>query len=258
MARAVSAAFLAVLAAAAVAAQAPSTTSLPAAGGDIVVTALGHASVQIEHAGKTILVDPVAAQTDLSKAKPADVIFVTDIHPDHFDAATIARFRKPGAPVVVPQAVAAMDKVPDPIVMIPRQMKTGEAAPAGVPVISVPAYNIQRGPAPGQLFHPRDRGQGYLLTLGDKLVYVAGDTECVPAMDVMLKRPQVDLAFIPMNLPYTMPPLEAAECVKGFEPKIAIPYHFMGQRPEEFATALKGTSIEVRILDWYPAAHAAK
>jgi hypothetical protein len=81
--------------------------------------------------------------------------------------------------------VAALDKVPDPVVMIPRQMKTGEAAPAGVPVISVPAYNIQRGPAPGQLFHPRDRGQGYLLTLGDKLVYVAGDTECVPAMDVM-------------------------------------------------------------------------
>src|SRR5262245_17648328 len=99
---------VAFLAAAPVRAQAPSSTSLPAKGGDIVITALGHASVEIEQAGKVILVDPVAQQTDLSKAKPADVIFVTDVHPDHLDPATIASLRKAGAPVVVPPAVAAM------------------------------------------------------------------------------------------------------------------------------------------------------
>jgi L-ascorbate metabolism protein UlaG (beta-lactamase superfamily) len=253
-----SAASLILVAAALVRAQTPSTTSVPAAGGDIAITALGHASVQLEQGGKVILVDPVASQTDLSKAKQADLILVTDIHPDHFDAAAIARLRKPGAPVVVPPAVAAMEKIPDPIVMRNREMRANELAPAGIRVISVPAYNIQRGPAPGQLYHTRERGQGYLLTISDKLVYVAGDTECVPAMEVMLRSPSVDVVFMPMNLPYTMPPAEAAECVKGFGPKIAIPYHFMGQKPEEFSAALKGEPIEVRILDWYPKARTAR
>ena len=183
---------------------------------------------------------------------------MTDIHPDHFDPAAIARLRKPGAPVVVPPAVAAMNAIVDPIVMTTRQMRTKESAPAGITIITVPAYNIQRGPAPGELYHPRERGQGYLLTISDTLVYVAGDTECVPAMEVMLKRPPIDVAFMPMNLPYTMPPSEAAECVRGFGPKIAIPYHFMGQKPQEFADALKGEAIEVRILNWYPNTETAR
>jgi L-ascorbate metabolism protein UlaG (beta-lactamase superfamily) len=248
---AAAAASLVLVAWALVRAQASSTTTVPARGGDIAITALGHASVQFEHAGKVIVVDPVSAQADLSKAKPADLILVTDIHPDHYDLAAIGKLRKPGAPVVMPPAVAAMAKMSDAVVMTNREMRANEAAPAGVAVISVPAYNIERGPAPGQFYHPRERGQGYLLTISDKLIYVAGDTECVPAMEVMLRRPQVDVAFVPMNLPYTMPPREAAECVKGFAPKIAIPYHFMGQNPEEFAAALKGQPIEVRILKWY-------
>lgn len=253
-----SAALLTIMTAAMVRAQMPSTTSVPAAGGNIVITALGHASVQLEQGGKVIIVDPVANMTDLSKAKPADLILVTDIHPDHLDPATIAKLRKPGAPVVVPPAVAETKKIPDPIVMANRQMRTNESAPAGISVITVPAYNIQRGPAPGELYHTRERGQGYLLTISDKLVYVAGDTECVPAMENMLRRPTVEVAIIPMNLPYTMPPAEAAECVKGFRPKIAIPYHFMGQKPEEFADALKGEQIEVRILNWYPKGQTAR
>jgi L-ascorbate metabolism protein UlaG (beta-lactamase superfamily) len=248
------AALLALMVASLARAQAPSTTSIPAKGGDITITALGHASVQLEQGGKVILVDPVGAQTDLSKAKPADLILVSDIHPDHLDPGVIGRLRKPGAPVVVPPAVAALKNIPDPVVvMTNREMKSNETAPAGIKVISVPAYNIERGPAPGQLYHPRERGQGYLLFISDKLVYVAADTECVPAMEIMLRRPQVDVAIMPMNLPYTMTPAEAAECVKGFTPKIAIPYHYAGQKPEEFATALKGTDIEVRLLNWYPA-----
>jgi L-ascorbate metabolism protein UlaG (beta-lactamase superfamily) len=249
---------LAFVAMALVQAQAPSTTSLPAKGGDLVITALGHASVQLEQGGKVIIVDPVANQADLSKAKQADLILVTDIHPDHFDAAAISKLRKPGAPVVMPPAVAAAKTVADPLVMVNREMRANELAPAGITVITVPAYNVERGPSPGQLYHPRERGQGYLLTISDKLVYVAGDTECVPAMAVVLTKPQVDVALMPMNLPYTMPPAEAAECVKGFRPKIAIPYHFMGQKPEEFAAALKGEPIEVRILNWYPNAPAAR
>lgn len=255
-----SVALLILIAPAVALAQMPSTTRVPAAGGPIVITALGHASVQIEQGAKVIIVDPVSAQADLSQAKRADLILVTDVHPDHFDPAAIAKLRKPGAPVVVPPAVAEMQKIPDAIVMSNRQMRTNESALAGITVISVPAYNIQRGPAPGQVYHPRERGQGYLLTFTDNLaaardakaasVYVAGDTECVPAMAQWVKN--VDVALMPMNLPYTMTPAEAAECVKEFKPKIAIPYHFMGQKPEEFADALKGQPIEVRLLNWYP------
>lgn len=229
-------------------AQPPATTRVPATGGEIAITALGHASVQIEQGGKVILIDPVTSQTDLSRAKPADLILVTDIHADHLDPAAISKLRKPGAPVIVPPDVKA--KVPEGTVMRNREMLAGDSAPAGIPVIAVPAYNLERGPAPGQVYHPRERGQGYLLTVGGKLVYVAGDTECVPAMAQWVRN--VEVALIPMNLPYTMPPAEAAQCVKGFRPKIAIPYHFMGQKPEEFAEALKGEPIEVRILDWYP------
>src|SRR5260370_9369869 len=94
-------------------AQVPSTTRVPAVGGEIVITALGHASVQIEHGGKVITVDPVMDQADLSKAKQADLILVTDIHPDHFDPAAITRLRKQEAPVVLPPAVMEMQKIPD-------------------------------------------------------------------------------------------------------------------------------------------------
>jgi L-ascorbate metabolism protein UlaG (beta-lactamase superfamily) len=241
-------------------AQLPSTTSVEAPGGAITITALGHASVQIEQGGKVVIVDPVTMMADLSKAKPADVILITDIHPDHFDAAAVAKLRKPDAPVVVPQAVADMKQIPNPTVMANATMRTNEQSLAGLTIISVPAYNVQRGPAPGQFYHPRGRGQGYVVAFTDKLatlrqkqagqVYVAGDTECVPAMSTWVT--DVNAALMPMNLPYTMTPAEAATCVKEFKPKMAIPYHYMGQNPQEFADALKGSAIEVRLLNFYP------
>lgn len=248
-----------VLAAVGVKAQAPTTTKVAGAGGAIVITALGHGSVMIESAGKVVIVDPAAMFADLSKAKPADLILITDIHPDHYDPAAVAKLRKPKAPVIAPPAVANEKKIPDVISMQNRMMRTNEEAPAGITVISVPAYNIQRGPAPGQLYHTQGRGQGYVVAFSSELaavrtgkasqVYVAGDTECVPAMAQWVKN--VDVAIVPMNLPYTMTPVEAAECVKGFRPKIAIPYHYMGQKVEEFVAALKGSPIEVRLMNWY-------
>lgn len=241
-------------------AQLPTATTVEAPGGAITITALGHASVQIEQGGKVVIVDPVTMMADLSKAKPADLILVTDIHGDHYDPAAVAKLRKAGAPVVVPQAVADMKQIPDPTVMQNNLMRTNDQALAGITVISVPAYNVQRGPSPGQFYHPRGRGQGYVLAFSDKLavvrqnqaaqVYVAGDTECVPAMSTWVK--DVNAAIMPMNLPYTMTPAEAAACVKEFKPKVAIPYHYMGQNPQEFVDALKGSGIEVRLLNWYP------
>jgi L-ascorbate metabolism protein UlaG (beta-lactamase superfamily) len=244
--------FALALASAAVWAQSSRTTTIPAAGGDITITAIQHASVQIEHAGKVIQVDP--AQGDFSNAKPADLVLITDIHGDHLNPDLVAKVRKPGAPVVEPAAVQSQagDKIPAPIeVLANGQSKTV----AGVSIEAVPMYNLQRGPGPGQLFHTKGRGNGYILTLGGKRVYLAGDTECTPEMKALKN---VDVAFIPMNLPYTMTPSEAADCAKAFKPKVAIPYHYQGQKPEEFQDALKGFGVDVRMLAWYPPATGKK
>jgi L-ascorbate metabolism protein UlaG (beta-lactamase superfamily) len=210
--------------------------------GDITVTPVMHASLQLEYGGKVIHVDPTG-EGDYSKTKQADLILVTDIHPDHLDPAAISRIRKPGAPVVAPAAAAP--KIENPTVIANGESKTI----AGISIEAVPMYNLQRGPEPGQLFHPKGRGNGYILTLGNKRVYIAGDTECTPEMRALKN---IDIAFIPMNLPYTMPPAEAAECVKAFKPKIVYPYHYRGQNTEEFKSALAGEKIEVRLVNWYP------
>lgn len=226
--------------------QASATPSAPASEttsevGDVRVTAITHASFQIEYGGKVIHVDPTSPG-DYSAAKQADLILVTDIHQDHLDPAAIAKVRKAGAPVVAPKAAA--DKIDNPTVIANGETKTV----AGVLIEAVPMYNLQRGPAPGQLFHTKGRGNGYVLTLGSKRVYIAGDTECT---DEVRALKNIDAAFVPMNLPYTMPTGEAAECVKAFKPKVVFPYHYRGQNPEEFRDALKGEPVEVRLLKWY-------
>jgi L-ascorbate metabolism protein UlaG (beta-lactamase superfamily) len=210
--------------------------------GDITITPITHASFQIEYGGKVIHVDPTSPG-DYSKAKQADLVLITHDHPDHLDPAAIARVRKQGAPVVEPSAAA--EKIENPTVMSNGETKTI----AGIAIEAVPMYNLQRGPSPGHLFHPKGRGNGYILTLGDKRLYIAGDTECTPEMRALKN---IDIAFIPMNLPYTMPPSEAAGCVKAFLPKVVYPYHYRGQNPEEFKAALKGVPVEVRLFNWYP------
>jgi L-ascorbate metabolism protein UlaG (beta-lactamase superfamily) len=210
--------------------------------GDINITPIMHASLQLEYGGKVIHVDPTSAG-DYTNAKQADLILVTDIHGDHLDPAAISRIRKAGASVLAPAAAAP--KIENPTVIANSESKTV----AGISIEAVPMYNLQRGPAAGQLFHTKGRGNGYILTLGNKRVYIAGDTECTPEMRALKN---IDIAFIPMNLPYTMPPSEAAECAKAFKPKVVYPYHYRGQNTEEFITALAGEKIEVRLLNWYP------
>lgn len=215
---------------------------IPADGGDITITPITHASLQLEYAGKVIHVDP-SAQGDYSQAKAADLILVTDIHQDHLDPAALAKVRKPGAPVVAPAAAA--EKLDGATVIANGDTKTV----GGVQIEAVPMYNVQRGPSPGQLYHTKGRGNGYVLTLGGKRLYLSGDTECVPEIRALTN---IDVAFLTMNLPYTMPASEAADCAKAFKPRIVYPYHYRGSNLEEFAAALKGEPIEVRIRNWYP------
>jgi len=212
--------------------------------GDLRITPINHASLMLELAGKVIQVDPVGGQGgDYTGLPPADLILLTDIHPDHMDRAMIDKLKKPGTIVLAPPAVQKT-------ITEAETISNGEKKTvAGIEIEAVPMYNITRGPAAGQLYHEKGRGNGYILNLGGKRLYLSGDTECTPEMQAVKN---IDIAFFCMNLPYTMTPVEAAGCAKVIRPKIVYPYHFKGSNPQEFADALKGTQgVEVRIRKWY-------
>jgi L-ascorbate metabolism protein UlaG (beta-lactamase superfamily) len=222
-------------------AMAPADT-IQAKGGPITIQPITHAALQLKYGNNIITVDPTMMGGDYATLPKADIILVTDIHGDHLDPATIAKASKAGTTVVIPGAASA--QVKDGTVIANGEKKTIK----GVEIEAVPMYNLQRGPAAGQLFHTKGRGNGYVVTLGDKRIYLAGDTECIPEMKALKN---IDVAFIPMNLPYTMPPNEAADCVKAFKPKVVYPYHYMGSDLKVFQTALNGSGVDVRVRDWY-------
>ena len=186
---------------------------VPATGGDITITPLIHSSIQIEHAGTVIQVDPWSLG-DLARFKKADLILITDDPGHHLDVKAIQQLRKPGAPVVIPEVGKA--KLPDGIIMA-----NGErATEGGVTVEAIPAYDI----IPGEPSHPKGKSNGYVITLGGRRIYVAGVTECVAEVRALKN---IDVAFIPLNVPLgRMTPAAAAQCVKAIAPKIVYPYHY--------------------------------
>lgn len=219
-----------------------STDSIRTAEGVLKITPVTHGSLMLEFKGKVIHVDPWG-RGDYSGLPQADLILITDIHGDHLDPAQVRKLKKSGTQVVAPQAVA--QTVTEALVLHNGQKKVV----AGLEIEAVPMYNHQRGPSPGKLYHDRGRGNGYLLTLGGKRVYISGDTACIPEMKALT---DIDVAFVTMNLPYTMPPEDAAECVKAFKPKIVYPYHYRGSDLNVFSRALEShPDIEVRLRDWY-------
>ena len=218
----------------------PQTFSTSA--GPVKITPLNHASTLIEAGGKVIYLDP-AKPVNFSGLPKADLILITDIHGDHMDPDSIKEITKADTKIISSSAVAQTVTNAEPIAN--GETKTWQ----NLTIEAIPAYNIKRGPAPGKLFHDKGRGNGYVLTYGGKRFYFSGDTEGVPEMRALKN---IDVAFVCMNLPYTMPPEEAADAVKAFHPKIVIPYHYRGSDLSVFKKALEGTGIEVRLLDWYP------
>ena len=210
--------------------------------GPVKITPVYHASVVIEGGGKVIVLDPAKPAMFMGLPQ-ADLILITDIHGDHMDADMVKSVSKAGTEIMAPPAVVTTITAASPI-------SNGEKKTWGAWTIeAIPMYNLVRGPAAGKLFHDKGRGNGYVLTYGGKRFYFSGDTENIPEMRALKN---IDVAFVCMNLPYTMTPEEAAEGVKAFHPKIAIPYHDKGQDAAVFQKALAGTGIEVRVLDWYP------
>jgi L-ascorbate metabolism protein UlaG (beta-lactamase superfamily) len=218
------------------------TQEFPTSAGPVKITPLYHASTLIEAGGKVIYLDP-APPAKLSALPKADLILITHIHGDHMDPDSIKQISKPGTEILAPASVVET-------VTAAKPMANGEKKTWHEWTIeAVPAYNLKRGPQLGQLFHPKGRDNGYVLTYGGKRFYFSADTEGVPEMRALKN---IDVAFVCMNLPYTMPPDEAADAVKAFHPKIAIPYHYRGSDLAVFQKALQGTGIEVRLLEWYP------
>jgi L-ascorbate metabolism protein UlaG (beta-lactamase superfamily) len=207
--------------------------------GELKITFIGHGTLMMTFGGKVIHVDPVGSYADYTKLPQADLILVTHEHGDHLDPGAIGLLRKSGTDVVGTEKCA--EKLQNMIIM-----KNGESKVfQGLKVEAVPAYNIVHMSGPGAPFHPKGQGNGYVLTFGDKRVYVGGDTENIPEMKGLIN---IDIAFLPMNLPYTMTPEMVADAAKVIKPKILYPYHFGGTDTSKLVGLLKNEKgIEVRI-----------
>jgi L-ascorbate metabolism protein UlaG (beta-lactamase superfamily) len=169
----------------------------------------------------------------------ADLILVTHEHGDHLDARVIKTLQKEETQLVLTKACS--EKVAGGVVMQNGDVRTVQ----GLNIEAVPAYNIVHERSSGMPYHPKGQGNGYVVTFGDKRVYVAGDTENIPEMK---RLKNIDIAFLPMNLPYTMTPEMAADAAKAFEPKILYPYHYGQTDPQKLVNLLKDSrGIEVRI-----------
>jgi L-ascorbate metabolism protein UlaG (beta-lactamase superfamily) len=215
------------------------TDVLPTSRGDLKITFIGHASLYFTFGGKVIHVDPVGDYADYAALPKADLILVTHDHSDHFDLKAIALISKGKTKLVLTPLCAA--KFGRGIVL-----KNGEETIVnGIRIEAAPAYNIIHMRSTGTPFHPKGDGNGYILTFGDKRVYVAGDTENIPEMKGLGR---IDIAFLPMNLPYTMTPEMAADAARMVKPQILYPYHTGETDTSKIVAMLKGEKgIEVRI-----------
>jgi len=215
------------------------TDTLTSKEGTIIISFLGHGSVMLEFKGKVIYVDPVSRYADFSKMPKADLILITHEHGDHLDSAAIEGCRTEKTKILCTEA--CLPKARGGTVM-----KNGETQTiSGVKVEAVPAYNIVHVRSEGIPYHAKGTGNGYILTLGGKRIYTAGDTENIPEMSEL---GTIDVAFLPMNLPYTMTPEMVAEAAKRIQPKILYPYHFGKTDTALLVNLLKDEKvIEIRI-----------
>lgn len=226
---------------------------------DVVTTSLGaltiqpivHASLVLSTPGLNIYADPTGGAANYTGIKQPDVILITDIHGDHFDLKTISAVRQANTVLVAPKAVADLmpDSLKDKLVILNNGERVSKL---NISITALPMYNLPEDP---QSRHTKGRGNGYVLGIGGKNVYISGDTQGIPEMRALK---DIDIAFVCMNLPYTMDINEAADAVLAFRPKIVYPYHYRGQGgPSDVASFKKmveekNKNIEVRLRNWYP------
>jgi L-ascorbate metabolism protein UlaG (beta-lactamase superfamily) len=212
---------------------------LKTSAGDVAITLIGHGTLMLGSGGKVIHVDPFSRLTDYAQLPKADLILLTHAHGDHLDAAALKAIRTSDTQVLV--APACDGKVEGALVL-----KNGERkVAASVTIEAVPAYNLTHKRPDGSPYHPKGEGNGYVLTFGNTRVYIAGDTENTPEMKALKG---IDVAFLPMNLPYTMTPEMVADAARAIRPKVLYPYHFGDTDPQRLVTLLADMKdIDVRI-----------
>jgi L-ascorbate metabolism protein UlaG (beta-lactamase superfamily) len=217
------------------------TDTINTSQGNLGITFIGHGSLMCEFNDMVIHIDPVSDMGDYSQLPKADIILVTHNHYDHFKPETVEMLTKEGTELIISED--CLKDAGGGIVM-----KNGDTnIVKGITVEAVPAYNIKHMHSPGNPFHPKGVGNGYVLTFGDKKIYIGGDTENIPEMKQLSG---IDIAFLPMNLPYTMTPEMTAEAAISFKPKILYPYHFGDTDTDRLIELLKDTpDIEVRIRE---------
>ena len=214
------------------------TDIISTSAGDVAITFLGHGSLMMEFKGKIIHVDPFGEVADYSQLPKADIVLVTHEHGDHPDLDALGHVRTEKTVVVLTELCAA--KVKDGIVL--HNGETREVG--GLTVNALPAYNMVNKRPDGLPFHPKGAGNGYIVTFGDTRIYIAGDTENTPEMKGLQN---ISVAFLPMNLPYTMTPEMVADAVRAFHPRILYPYHFGDTNTSRIVDLLKGEDVDVRI-----------
>lgn len=209
-----------------------------------------HASAIIDWDGTALYTDPTGgAEKYIGKAAPA-VVLITDIHGDHLSTSTLSAVKQNGV-VVVPQAVQEL--LPPELSAQTVVMKNGDSTvQAGFTITAVPMYNV---PEATSSFHTKGRGNGYIVEKDGFRVYIAGDTGPTPEMKALT---DIDMALVPMNLPYTMSVEDAAQAVLAFKPKQVYPYHYRGQEGLSDVNKFKqlvsevNPDIQVLLLNWYP------
>ncbi|HEY9486689.1 MAG TPA: MBL fold metallo-hydrolase [Chryseosolibacter sp.] len=231
-------------------AQRPAPDKVETSKGPLQIQPLNHATFAITWQGKTIYVDPYGGAKTFEGIAAPDLILITDIHGDHMNPETLQEINTSNATLIVPEAVA--DKLPEDLKSKSVVLGNGQTtSQLNVSITAVPMYNL---PESAESRHPKGRGNGYVLTFGNKKFYLSGDTSGVPEMRTLK---DIDVAFVCMNLPYTMDINEAAQAVLDFKPKIVYPYHYRGQNglsdTEAFKKMVndKNPGIEVRLRNWY-------
>lgn len=208
--------------------------------GELKVTLVGHGSLMFEYQGKIIHVDPYSQVADYSKLPKADLLLITHEHGDHLDTAAISAIWKENT------VLYTTTMVHDILGYGNVLNNSDDAVWSGIQISAVPAYNIENKKPDGEAYHPKGRGNGYVMTFDDKKVYIAGDTENIPEMDGL--KGQIDISFMPKNLPYTMTDDMFIDAVKKVEPKVVYPYHMSEFNQDKIGKALESikTKIEVR------------
>ncbi len=232
-------------------AQRATPDQIQTANGLLTVQPILHGTVALEWNNKTIYVDPYGGANVFEGIKPPDLVLITDIHGDHLNAETLYALDLSKSVLVVPKAVA--DQLPDNLKSKAVVLDNGKnTVQLGISISAIPMYNL---PETTDSRHPKGRGNGYILTLGGKLIYFSGDTEDIPEMRSLKN---IDVAFVCMNLPYTMDINQASDAVLQFIPKVVYPYHYRGQAGLNDVEGFKklvnsaNPTIDVRLKNWYP------